>query len=178
MRRLGPGDEIGGYLIEAIAGRGGMGLVYRARQRRPERIVALKVIAPALAADPAFRARFEQESSLAAEIEHPNVIPVYEVGDEDGLLYIAMRFIAGIDLGGLLAKTGPMPPERATRLIAQVGDALDAAHAHGLVHRDVKPGNVLVDASDHVYLTDFGLTKRTGETKGLTATGMFVGTVD
>ena len=178
MRQLRAGDQLAGYRIEAVAGRGGMGLVYRARQRRPDRIVALKVIVPALAADPVFRGRFERESNLAAQIEHPNVIPVYEIGEEDELLYIAMRFIAGVDLGALLNQSGPLPPERATRLIAQVGDALDAAHERGLVHRDIKPGNVLIDASDHVYLTDFGLTKRTDETKGMTATGMFVGTVD
>ena len=161
VRQLGPGDEIGGYRIEALAGRGGMGLVYRARQRRPDRIVAIKVIAPELAADPSFRARFEQESATAAEIEHPNVIPVYEVGDEDGLLFISMRFVQGVDLGRLLNGRGPLDPQRAARLISQVADALDAAHARGLVHRDVKPGNILVTERDHVYLTDFGLTKRT-----------------
>jgi hypothetical protein len=178
LRQLGPGDEIGGYRIEAIAGRGGMGLVYRARQRRPDRIVAIKVIAPELAADPSFRARFEQESATAAEIEHPNVIPVYEVGEEDGLLFISMRFVHGVDLGRLLKDSGPLPPERAARLITEVADALDAAHACGLVHRDVKPGNVLVTDRDHVYLTDFGLTKRTADSHGMTKTGMFVGTVD
>ena len=178
MRQLGPGDEIGGYRIEAMAGRGGMGLVYRARQRRPDRTVAIKVIAPELAADPAFRARFEQESATAAEIEHPNVIPVYEVGEEDDLLFIAMRFVQGVDLGRLLAQSGRLDPERTARLVSQVADALDAAHARGLVHRDVKPGNILVDERDHVYLTDFGLTKRTSDSRGMTQTGMFVGTVD
>ena len=178
MRQLAPGDEIGGYQIESIAGRGGMGLVYRASQRRPERTVALKVVVPELAADPAFRARFEHESNVAAQIEHPNVIPVYEVGEEDGLLYITMRFVHGVDLGGVLAESGRLEPGRATRLVAQVGDAVEAAHARDLVHRDIKPGNVLVDPSDHVYLTDFGLTKRADQSKGMTATGMFVGTVD
>lgn len=162
MRQLGPGDEFGGCVIEALAGRGGMGLVYRARQRRPERVVAIKLITPELAADPDFRARFELESTTAAQIEHPNGIPVYEVG-EDGLLFIAMRFVQGVDLGVLLREPGKLAPERAARLVAQVADALDAAHARGLVHRDVKPGNVLVAGGDHVYLTDFGLTKRTAD---------------
>ena len=178
MEPLGPGDEIGGYLIEGLAGRGGMGLVYRARQRRPERVVAIKVIAPELAADASFRARFEQESSIAAQIEHPNVIPVYAVDEDGGLLFIAMRFVQGTDLGAILAEHGALPPERATRLIAQAADALDAAHSRGLIHRDVKPGNILVDIGDHVYLTDFGLTKRSADTSGITKTGMFVGTVD
>ena len=155
-----------------------MGLVYRARQRRPDRVVAIKVIAPELAADPGFRARFEQESATAAEIEHPNVIPVYDVGEEDGLLFISMRFVHGVDLGRLLAQSGQLDPERTARLISQVADALDAAHARGLVHRDVKPGNILVTDRDHVYLTDFGLTKRTTDSHGMTRTGMFVGTVD
>lgn len=178
MRQLEPGDDLAGYKIEALAARGGMGLVYRARQRRPDRIVAIKVIAPELAADPDFRARFEQESATAAEIEHPNVIPVYEVGEDGGLLFISMRFVHGVDLGRLLEETGPMPPERAGNLIAQVADALDAAHARGLIHRDVKPGNIMVAERDHVYLTDFGLTKRATESHGMTRTGMFVGTVD
>jgi serine/threonine protein kinase len=177
VRQLGPGDEIGGYRIEDVAGRGGMGLVYRARQRRPDRTVAIKVIAPELAANADFRARFEQESATAAEIEHPNVIPVYEVGEDAGLLFISMRFVQGVDLGRLLTRDGRLEPVRAAKLVAQVADALDAAHARGLVHRDVKPGNVLVTESDHVYLTDFGLTKR-ADAKGMTQTGMIVGTVD
>lgn len=155
-----------------------MGLVYRARQRRPARVVALKVISPEAAADPEFRRRFEREAAIAAEIEHPNVIPVYQVGEDGGLLYIAMRFVEGVDLAGLLAARGRLEPGRVGRLIAQVADALDAAHARGLVHRDVKPGNVLVTASDHAYLTDFGITKRTADSVGLTKTGALVGTAD
>jgi hypothetical protein len=155
-----------------------MGLVYRARQRRPDRIVALKVIAPEAAADPQFRSRFEREAATAAEIEHPNVIPVYEVGEDGESLYIAMRFVEGVDLGDLQMAHGRLEPGRTGRLIAQVADALDAAHAHGLVHRDVKPGNVLVTATDHVYLTDFGISKRTDDAVGLTKTGALVGTAD
>jgi serine/threonine protein kinase len=155
-----------------------MGLVYRARQRRPDRIVALKVISPEAAADPEFRTRFEREAAIAAEIEHPNVIPVYEIGEDGESLYIAMRFVEGVDLGDLLVAHGRVEPGRTGRLIAQVADALDAAHAHGLVHRDVKPGNVLVTATDHVYLTDFGITKRTDDAVGLTKTGALVGTAD
>ena len=115
------------------------------------------MIAPELAADPDFRARFELESNSAAEIEHPNVIPVYEVGEDDDLLFIAMRFVHGVDLGQLSRETGPLDPFRAAHVVEQVADALDAAHAGGLVHRDVKPGNILLASSDHVYLTDFGL---------------------
>jgi Protein kinase domain len=155
-----------------------MGLVYRARQQRPDRTVAIKVIAPELAANADFRARFEQESAMAAQIEHPNVIPVYDVGEDDGLLYISMRFVDGVDLGRLLARDGPLESSRAAQLISQVAAALDAAHAHGLVHRDVKPGNILITDGGHVYLTDFGLTRRISDTGGLTATGMFVGTLD
>jgi serine/threonine protein kinase len=154
-----------------------MGLVYRARQRRPDRTVAIKVIAPELAADPSFRARFEQESATAAQIEHPNVIPVYEVGD-DGQLFIWMRFVQGVDLGRLLSLRGRLDPQRAATIIAQAAAALDAAHAQGLVHRDVKPGNILNTTDDHVYLTDFGLTKRTADSQGMTQAGMYVGTVD
>jgi predicted Ser/Thr protein kinase len=178
LRELGPGDEIGGYLIEGLAGRGGMGLVYRARQRRPDRVVAIKVIAPELAADPVFRSRFEHESAIAAEIEHPNVIPVYEVGEHQDRLFIVMRFVQGVDLGQLVKQDGRLEPRRVARLVLQVAGALDAAHARGLVHRDVKPGNVLVAPGDQVYLTDFGLTKRMSDAQGMTQTGMFVGTVD
>ncbi len=172
-----------GYRIEALAGRGGMGLVYKARQLRPERTVAVKVIMPELAGDPDFRARFEQEASLAAQIEHPNVIPIYGVGDEDGLLYIVMRFVESMDLGVLLRRHERLEPAHAARLIGQIAAALDAAHERGLVHRDVKPANVLVTGThptEHLYLTDFGLTKRVTDfgAGGMTATGGFVGTLD
>ena len=178
---LGPGAEIDGFVIEAVAGRGGMGVVYRARQQRPDRVVALKVIAPDLAHDAAFRARFERESSIAAQIEHPNVIPVYAIGEADGVLYIAMRFVEGTDLRTLLDGEGRVEPARAAKIVDRVGRALDAAHAQGLVHRDVKPANILLaDAAegDHVYLTDFGLSRHVHATSGPTRTGAFMGTID
>jgi class 3 adenylate cyclase/tetratricopeptide (TPR) repeat protein/predicted Ser/Thr protein kinase len=178
---LAVGDSIGAYRIEAIAGRGGMGVVYRARQARPERVVAIKVIAPEYVDDPEFRERFEHESNVAAQIEHPNVIPVYEVGEEGGLLFIAMRFVDGTDLGMLRRTGGRIRPVQAGAIVLQVAGALDAAHERGLVHRDIKPGNVLLvggDPDGHVYLTDFGLTKRSADSRGLTATGALVGTLD
>src|SRR3954465_4889742 len=158
-----------------------MGVVYRARQHRPARLVALKVIAPELANDPDFRARFERESDTAASIEHPNVIPVYEVNDVDGLLFIAMRFVEGTDLRAMIAESGRLAPELAADLTGQIASALAAAHERGLVHRDVKPANVLIagrPGSYHAYLTDFGLTKNAQAESGMTKTGMFVGTLD
>ena len=174
------GARVAGYTIEAVAGRGGMGVVYRARDAELERIVALKVIAPELAADEGFRARFVREARVTAQLDHPNVIPVYEAGDDDGRLYIAMRWVEGTDLGRLLHERGPLPPARAAELVAQAASALDAAHARGLVHRDVKPGNLLLPeaARSHVYLTDFGLAKRDGSSAALTTTGNWIGTPD
>ncbi|MEA2266459.1 MAG: hypothetical protein QOE27_2042, partial [Solirubrobacteraceae bacterium] len=180
-REIAPGDVVGGFAIEAIAGRGGMGVVYRARQTRPDRLVAVKVIAPDLADDPAFRARFERESAIAAQIEHPNVIPVHAVGEDRGILFIAMRFVSGIDLRTLIAQEGRLEPRRAATIVDQVAQALDAAHGHGLVHRDVKPANVLLAAAggrDHVYLTDFGLSRHVEGSQGVTGTGAFLGTID
>ncbi len=158
-----------------------MGIVYRAEQVRLGRPVAVKVITPGLALDPGFRERFERESRIAAAIEHPNVIPVHEAGEEDGELYITMRYVEGTDLRALITSSGRLDAQRAADVVAQVGAALDAAHARGLVHRDVKPGNVLIaamDGRDHAYLTDFGLTKRLSSGAGLTRTGEWVGTVD
>ena len=169
-----------GYVIEGVAGRGGMGVVYRARQVRPSRVVGLKVISPELAGDVGFRERFTSESEIAASIEHSNVIPVYEVGEDAGRLFIAMRFVQGTDLGRVIAAEGRVAPERAVGIVAQLTSALDAAHARGLVHRDVKPANVLIareGGGDHVYLTDFGLAKF-AVGGGVTRTGMFIGTID
>jgi hypothetical protein len=178
MPELEPGSEFAGYRIEGLAGRGGMGIVYRARQARPSRTVALKVITPELADDEEFRARFERESDVAASIEHPNVIPVFEVGDDAGRLFIAMRFVEGTDLRALIELDGALPAERATRIVGQVAAALDAAHDAGLIHRDIKPANVLISGSDHAYLTDFGLTKPIEGGQELTTTGVAVGTFD
>jgi DNA-binding beta-propeller fold protein YncE len=156
------GTELAGYRVEALVGRGGMGVVFRALDLALDRPVALKILAPELAADVEFRERFLRESRLAASIDHPNVIPVYDAGEVGGELYIAMRFVEGSDLKQLIVE-GPLSRERALAIVAQVAAALDAAHARGLVHRDVKPSNVLVSGDDHVYLADFGLTRRLGE---------------
>ena len=172
------GREIAGFQIEREIGRGGMGVVYLATQVFPERRVALKLLSPELAADRAFRERFVRESNAAASTEHPNIVPVYGAGESNGQLYLAMRFIEGMDLRTLLEHEGSLSPERAAGICAQVADALEAAHERGLVHRDVKPGNVLLDARDRAYLSDFGLIRRTELRTDLTKTGQFMGTVD
>src|SRR3954451_1072962 len=178
MAELAPGAEFGAYRIESVAGQGGMGVVYRATQLGLDRAVALKVITPAFADDEEFRARFERESKLAASIEHPNVSPVCEAGEQDGTLFLAMRFVHGTDVKSLLEREGRLEPLRAARFVGQIAAALDAAPAAGLVHRDVKPANALLAADDHVYLTDFGLTKRAASGSAMTKTGQMVGTVD
>jgi DNA-binding beta-propeller fold protein YncE/tRNA A-37 threonylcarbamoyl transferase component Bud32 len=170
------GSELLGYRIEALLGRGGMSVVYRAEDVRLKRKVALKLIAPELAEDERFRERFLRESELAASLDHASIVPIYGAGELDGQLYIAMRYVEGGDLKRLL-RSG-LEPRRALDLLAQVADALDAAHEAGLVHRDVKPGNVLLDARDHCYLADFGLTRQVSSQSGFTATGEIVGTID
>lgn len=157
------GSEFVGYRIDELIGRGGMGVVYRAYDLRLKRTVALKLMAPELALDQRFRERFSREVELAMVVEHPNVVPIHDAGDIDGRLYLAMRLIEGTDLRALLRREGPLAPARALAICSQVANALDAAHANGLVHRDVKPSNVLLDASGHVYLADFGLTRRLDE---------------
>lgn len=176
---LAPTAIIAGYRIKAAIGRGGMGVVYRATQEALDRTVALKLIAADRAEDPVFRARFKLESRLAAAIEHVNVIPVYEAGEDDGLLFIAMRLVGGTDLARVLAEGEGLEPERTVPLIAQLAAALDAAHARSLVHRDVKPGNVLLtlDRPEHVYLADFGVAT-SGGGGGITTDGGWVGTLD
>ena len=178
---LGPDSRVGEYVIEAEIGRGGMGVVYRARQERLDRLVALKVIAPNMAQDVTFRGRFDRESRLAAAIEHPNAVPLYEAGEADGVVFIAMRLIDGTDLKALLRKDNWLEAERASNLIDQTAGALDAAHELGLVHRDVKPGNVLIGQAGNrewAYLTDFGLTKSMLAATELTESGKWMGTAD
>ena len=179
MRQFAPGDVFVDYRIEGLAGRGGMGVVYRATQLGLERTVALKVITPALADDEDFRRRFVAESKAAAAVEHPNVIPVYYAGEVEDVLFIVMRYVDGPDLRALVRAEDSLDPERAAHIVAQLGGALDAAHRHGLVHRDVKPANVLLGEDDHAYLTDFGLTKAATTTDhgGLSRAGGWVGTL-
>ena len=178
---LSTGSVLGDFRIDDEIGRGGMGVVYRAAQLSLERPVALKVISEALSDREGFRERFERESRLAASLDHPNIIPVYAAGEHDGVLFIVMRYVDGTDLRALLVAEGALDPARAAGVVAQVASALDAAHERGLVHRDVKPANILVAArggGEHTYLTDFGLTKRTASDSGLTAAGEWVGTLD
>jgi hypothetical protein len=154
------GSDFVGYRLEESIGRGGMGVVYRAYDLRLKRPVALKLVAPSLALDERFRERFARESELVMSLEHPNVVPIYDAGEVDGRVYLAMRLVDGTDLGSLLGAEGALEPRRAVAICRQVAGALDAAHRRGLVHRDVKPSNVLLDRDEHVYLADFGLTRR------------------
>jgi YVTN family beta-propeller protein len=169
------GAELAGYRVEALVGRGGMGVVYRVHDARLKRNVALKLVAPEVAQDAALRDRLLRESELAASLDHPNVIPIYEAGTAEGRLFLAMRFVDGEDLRGLLARDAPLAPERAVAICGQVAEALDAAHSRGLVHKDVKPSNVLLDGNEHVYLADFGLTRELAE-QGAAGVGRSVGT--
>ena len=176
------GSVVDGYRIDDTAGRGGMGVVYRATDLRLKRTVAIKVIAAELARDKDFRERFERETEIAAQIEHPHVIPLYGAGEtEDGQLFIVMRYIEGINMAELITQRGRLDERLAAQLVSQIASALDAAHAQGLVHRDIKPANVLIAGPAgelHAYLTDFGLAKRARSETGLTARGMMVGTID
>lgn len=178
------GRRIAEYLLQDEIGRGGMAVVYRAEDLRLGRTVAVKLLAPELARNDTFRQRFAHESRVAAAIDHPHIVPVFEAGETEGLLYIAMMYVRGRDLAALLDRDGPLPLETACRIGLQVASALDAAHAHDLVHRDVKPGNILIaegtdsDRPEHAYLTDFGLTKKSLSLTGFTSVGQFVGTLD
>jgi tRNA A-37 threonylcarbamoyl transferase component Bud32 len=175
------GSELAGYRIERVLGRGGMSVVYRADHLRLKRNVALKLLAPQLAEDERFRERFLRESQLAASLDHPNVVPIYDAGEIDGLLYIAMRYVPGTDLRQLLRREGAVEPGRALALVAQIGNALDAAHERGLVHRDVKPSNVLLtgpQGKEHCYLADFGLSTSVSDRNAVADAMPIVGTID
>jgi serine/threonine protein kinase len=177
------GGQLGSYLIDSVIGRGGMSVVYRAKHLRLGMWVAIKVLAPQLGEDDGFRERFLREAQMAATVDHPNVIPIHDMGVHESSLYIVMRYVSGGDLKTLLAESGPLAPDRALALLKPIASALDAAHSNGLVHRDVKPANVLIQRSqtgtvEHVYLTDFGIAKSSAATPGLTGTGMFIGTIE
>ena len=172
------GTELGGYRIERVIGRGGMSSVYLAEHIRLGRMVALKLLSPELAGSERFRDRFLRESKLAASIDHPNIVPIYDADEVGDVLFIAMRYVEGSDLKEVIRAEGRLDAVRTAAIVGQIASALDAAHARGLVHRDVKPGNVLLTPDDHVYVSDFGLTKRALSVSGLTATGQLVGTID
>jgi serine/threonine protein kinase len=181
---LAPGSQIAGYTIEQQIGRGGMAVVYRASDGRLNRSVALKILAPEFASDTSFRQRFIREMRAAAAVDHPNIVPVFDAGEADGALFIAMRYVSGQDLRTLLDHEGTLPAARVAHLISQAAAALDEAHSRGLVHRDVKPGNMLIGTMtgsgqpDHLYLSDFGLSKQRMSSASLTLTGQFLGTLD
>ncbi|MBG0816164.1 serine/threonine protein kinase [Planomonospora sp. ID82291] len=174
------GQEVAGYHVEDVIGKGGMAVVYLAVDSRLNRRVALKVLNPLLGEDDRFRQRFILESRTVASIDHPNIIPIYEAdAAADGTLYIAMRYVDGPDLRRLFYDRGPLPVSQVNRIFAQVAAALDTSHAHDLIHRDVKPANILVAGhteGEHVYLTDFGITKHRTSISGLTQTDQFIGT--
>ena len=168
------GSVFAGCRVEEVIGHGDMGVVYRAEELALQRRVALKLIVPEYSGDERFRERFRRESRIAAAIDHPNVIPVFDAGDEGGVLYIMMRFVEGTDMRALIAAERRLEPLRTARIVRQVGAALDAAHARGMLHRDVKPSNVLLARRDHVYLSDFGLAKPAASIDALTRQGTIV----
>jgi serine/threonine protein kinase len=174
----GMAGKIADYRLSGYIGRGGMAVVYLAQDERVDRTVALKILAPELAQDAAFRNRFLHESRAAAAVDHPNIVPVYEVGDAGANLFVAMRYVQGGDTRALLNRVGPLPFGWAWSIIAQIASALDAAHAHGLIHRDVKPTNMLLESDDHVYLSDFGITKNPPAGDSAAALDQIVGTPD
>jgi serine/threonine-protein kinase len=178
---LEPGSSFAGYRVERLIGKGGMGAVYSAARIDDDAPVALKLVLDEHAAESRFLARFEREGRLAAGLTHPHLVEVYEAGTWEGVPFLAMALIEGIDLDYVLGTQGAIHPVTAARIIAEIASALDVAHAEGLVHRDVKPGNILLDSRDgvpHAYLADFGLSRHVDSTSGLTATGHWIGTID
>jgi serine/threonine protein kinase len=175
---LSPGSTIAGYEVEAVVGSGGIGVLYRARQVRLDRPVALKLVEAELAREPVVREQLRREARTVAALDHPNIVPLYEAGEEDGNVYIVTRWIEGTELGTLIRRDGPLEPRRAARIAAQIASALEVAHEQGLVHRDIKPSNAILTSEDHVYLTDFGLTKRADSASGFTGAGKMLGTID
>lgn len=175
---LSPGSTIAGYEVEAVVGSGGIGVLYRARQVRLDRPVALKLVEADAAREPVVRERLRREARTVAALDHPNIVPLYEAGEEDGTVYIVTRWVDGTELGTLIRRDGPLEPGRAARIAAQIASALEVAHEKGLIHRDIKPSNAILTSEDHVYLTDFGLTKRAESASGFTAAGQMLGTID
>jgi serine/threonine protein kinase len=175
---LSPGSTIAGYEVEAVVGSGGIGILYRARQLRLDRPVALKLVDAEVARQPVVRERLRREARTVAALDHPNIVPLYEAGEEEGTLFIATRWVEGTELGAVIRRDGPLEPRRAARIAAQIASALEVAHEQGLLHRDVKPSNMILTSEDHVYLTDFGLTKRADSASGFTAAGQMLGTID
>src|SRR6185503_12539604 len=176
------GSELAGHRIEAVLGRGSLATVYLARHLRLGRRVALKVLDPALASDEAFRERFMRGSRAAAALDHPNILPVYDAGEADGVLYLSMRFVEGTDLGRLLESEGPLAPEAASAIVTRCAAALDAAHAHGLVHGGLVPAAILLERGwedgGRIFISDFGITRHVASSTRLTRTGSFAGSVD
>ncbi|HEY3994862.1 MAG TPA: serine/threonine protein kinase PknE [Mycobacterium sp.] len=170
------GSQFGPYRLRRLIGRGGMGDVYEAEDTVRERIVALKLMSQTLSNDPVFRLRMQREARTAGRLQEPHVVPIHDFGEIDGQLYVDMRLIDGKDLAGILKSYGPLSPPRAVAIVGQVGSALDAAHAAGVLHRDVKPENILVSGNDFAYLVDFGIASATSDEK-LTQFGTTVGTV-
>jgi serine/threonine protein kinase len=175
---LSRGSIIAGYEIESVVGSGGIGILYRARQLRLDRPVALKLVEPEVVREPVVRERLRREARTVAALDHPNVVPLYEAGEENGTVYIVTRWVDGTELGNLIRRDSPLGPARASRIAAQIASALEVAHEKGLIHRDIKPSNVIVAADDHVYLTDFGLTKRAESASGFTPAGQMLAMID
>jgi ABC-type transport system substrate-binding protein/class 3 adenylate cyclase/tRNA A-37 threonylcarbamoyl transferase component Bud32 len=178
VSELAAGSALAGFRVERLVGHGSSGSVYAAVELSLQRRVALKVLLPELAADERFRERFLRESRIAASLEHPHIIPIYTAGESDGRIYIAMRLVEGSDLGKLIDQEGALEVARSVSITAQIADALEAAHRHGLVHRDVKPGNILVDEADRAYLCDFGLARHATSVNSATRDSAFAGTIE